>query len=80
LEDDHPVSFVYNTSLSIQDDGLKDPSTESTALGNTIEIDLLYEGRVECASCHDVHDLAGISNLLRFSNEGSALCITCHDK
>jgi len=80
LEDDHPVSFVYNTALSMQDDGLKDPAMESTALGNTIEIDLLYGGRVECASCHDVHDTAGISKLLRFSNDESALCLTCHDK
>ena len=34
---------------------------------------------VECSTCHAVHG-AGISNLLRMSNAGSALCLDCHDK
>lgn len=36
-------------------------------------------GRVECATCHDVH---GTSNgtLLRIPNTGSAVCLTCHVK
>ncbi len=37
---------------------------------------------VECASCHDPHVVAVGSQVsfLRISNEGSALCLACHDK
>jgi predicted CXXCH cytochrome family protein len=36
---------------------------------------------ISCVTCHDVHNGAGIENgLLRMSNEGSAMCLTCHDK
>lgn len=45
-------------------------------LGNKVEIqEIPY---VECSSCHDPH---GTNKLfLRVSNEGSRLCLTCHDK
>jgi predicted CXXCH cytochrome family protein len=36
---------------------------------------------VSCVTCHDVHNAgAQEDGLLRISNEGSALCLTCHDK
>jgi predicted CXXCH cytochrome family protein len=36
---------------------------------------------ISCVSCHDVHNGSGIEDgLLRMTNEGSALCLTCHDK
>ncbi len=37
---------------------------------------------VECASCHDPHVVAVGSQVafLRISNEGSELCLACHDK
>jgi len=41
---------------------------------------------VECASCHDPHGVPDAANVefipsfLRVSNEGSALCLTCHIK
>lgn len=36
---------------------------------------------VSCVTCHDVHNGSGVPNgLLRMSNDGSALCLTCHDK
>lgn len=34
---------------------------------------------VECASCHSVHDNT-YAPFLRISNDGSALCLGCHDK
>ncbi len=46
----------------------------------------LFNGRVECASCHNVHgtlDPSGTSfyeTFLRMDNDGSALCLTCHVK
>ncbi len=55
LSDDHPISFIYNSALAQIDGGLNDPSTTLSGLGGTIEQDLLYEGRLECSSCHDPH-------------------------
>ena len=40
----------------------------------------LPEGRIECISCHDPHDSAGVDNMLVKSNRRSALCLTCHIK
>jgi predicted CXXCH cytochrome family protein len=33
---------------------------------------------IECSSCHDPHTTNPL--FLRVSNEGSRLCLTCHDK
>jgi predicted CXXCH cytochrome family protein len=35
---------------------------------------------VSCSSCHNPHAKAGVDHLLRKSNAGSALCLTCHIK
>lgn len=80
LSDDHPVSFTYNTALATADGGLYDPATQTSGLGGTIRADLLFSDRLECASCHDPHNGAGIAKLLRKSNAASALCLTCHNK
>ena len=40
----------------------------------------LPEGRIECISCHDPHNVAGIKRMLWMSNRRSALCLTCHIK
>ncbi len=47
----------------------------------------VYDGKVECASCHDPHGVpsggAGSTfkpTFLRVANTGSALCLTCHTK
>jgi predicted CXXCH cytochrome family protein len=40
----------------------------------------LPEGRIECISCHDPHNEAGVKGLLVMSNRRSALCLTCHVK
>ncbi len=40
----------------------------------------LPDGKVECSSCHDPHAFSGEKYLLRMSNSGSALCLTCHKK
>lgn len=41
LSNDHPVSFIYDTTLSNTDGGLKDPSSANSGLGGTIQEDLL---------------------------------------
>jgi predicted CXXCH cytochrome family protein len=72
LSNDHPVSFTYDAALVTADKGLKAVTDPNVA-------PLLFSGKVECASCHDVHG-TGIAKLLRVSNAGSALCLTCHIK
>lgn len=78
LSNDHPISMTYNTA--------KSPS--STSLTNDFATGFydppknllpLYEGRVECASCHDPHR-SDTQTFLRVSNAGSALCLSCHRK
>jgi len=79
ISDDHPISFVYDAALAAADGGLHDPATTSSGLGSTISDDMLFASRMECASCHDVHDNVN-GMFLRINNAGSALCLTCHDK
>jgi predicted CXXCH cytochrome family protein len=80
LTDDHPISFVYDTALSDLDGGLHDPATQTSGLGGSIDSDMLFDGQVQCASCHDPHGSPGVPKLLRISNAGSALCLICHNK
>lgn len=95
LRNDHPISFDYNSSLASIDDELYDPSVRLSGLGGTISEDLLYNGKMECISCHDVHisrndsgcvgchqmhPMRTVSLSLRKDNIGSGLCLTCHKK
>lgn len=76
LEGSHPVGVPYTSPL--RRTRLRDAATQPSGLGGTIASDLLVAGRVECVSCHDRHH-RGDGTSLRLSNEGSALCLTCHD-
>ncbi len=80
LSDDHPISFTYDTALANLDGELFDPVSTPSGLGSTIDADMLFGAKLECASCHDVHNADGHEHLLVKSNAGSALCLTCHDK
>ncbi len=73
LRDDHPVNFTYDTALATADGGLKDPATNSTVAAR------LSSGKVQCTSCHEVHD-PQYGSFLFTSNTGSAVCTTCHTK
>lgn len=78
LDNDHPVSFSYDAVAAADPEVL--PSSTATPIGGTIASRLLVDGRVQCSSCHDVHDVDGNPSLLVITNEGSALCLVCHDK
>lgn len=89
LSNDHPIGFTYDAALVTADPGLKAiTTTANIGVGGvstgTIASNLLKGGKVECASCHDVHNSASgtavQSKLLRITNAGSALCLTCHAK
>jgi predicted CXXCH cytochrome family protein len=78
---DHPVSIDYTTALAASKGNMVDPSTPgSSGLGRSIDEDLLFDKKVECSSCHDVHNKYNNNpGMLKKSNDGSALCLTCHD-
>lgn len=80
LQGDHPISFVYDVALSTADGGLHNPTSQASGLGGTIDEDLLFNGKLQCASCHDVHNGTGVAKLLVRDNIASALCLTCHNK
>ena len=80
LRGTHPISITYDVS----DTGLK-PTTNTIGTSGTIA-SLLDGGKVQCSTCHDVHDSVGESvagtHLLRQSNTATAsgLCLACHNK
>lgn len=74
LSNDHPISIVYDSAADPELFPTTNAYTGSTTIG-----DHLFGGKVECASCHDVHDDTNGYFLLK-PNTGSALCLTCHDK
>jgi predicted CXXCH cytochrome family protein len=77
---DHPISFQYTDALATADGGLRAPTTTNSGLGGTIANDMLFNSKMECASCHDVHNKYNLNHLLKMSNTNSQLCLTCHNK
>ncbi len=73
LNNDHPIGIEYVTASAVAR-GLKDPASVPAAAA------LVVSGKVECSSCHDVHNTLGNTALVRVSNTASALCLTCHSK
>ena len=71
LTDDHPVNFRYDAALYAADSSLNDPSGLTGVR--------LFNGYVQCASCHDPHESTN-ATFLRVDNSGSALCLKCHNK
>jgi predicted CXXCH cytochrome family protein len=79
LSNDHPISFDY-VAVAGADPGINAASTVIADANFTDISDWLFNNEMQCASCHDVHNKYGNSNLLLISNAGSALCLTCHNK
>jgi predicted CXXCH cytochrome family protein len=87
LANDHPIGITYDAGL-VASDGSLAPLTTPVTIGSgtktktgTIATTLLVGGKVECASCHDVHNTftAG-GDLVKMSLTASALCAACHTK
>lgn len=72
LRNDHPISMNYAGANPKDPDYW--PPDNAYGFNNGVK---LYEGRVECASCHNVHN-PDIGLLLRASSD--RLCETCHIK
>ena len=77
LRGTHPISIVYD----IADVNLNLTDTPIGTSGTIADV-LYVGGKLQCSSCHDVHDqeTGSATDLLRVSNEASALCLVCHIK
>ena len=70
LSGDHPIGVdITADSAGIEDEG--------TITGGGLTI---YSGKVECASCHEVHGRDGYAYFLRIDPALGTLCETCHTK
>jgi hypothetical protein len=81
LSNHHPIGFNY-AAVSAVDDEIYDASTPlNGGTGLTIN-DVLWAGKVECVSCHSVHNKKneGFKFLWVNDNNASALCLSCHNK
>lgn len=77
LNNDHPVSFTYDTALATADGQLTDPGVD----GSGITPMELFGGKLECASCHDPHNVETLDgDFLRETRTQSKICLTCHTK
>ncbi len=92
LTGQHPISVTYDDTA---DPGLHPPTRAITIGGydpgtgtanptraGTIDNLMLQNGKVQCSSCHDVHNtfVATSQAMLRIDVAGSELCLTCHNK
>jgi predicted CXXCH cytochrome family protein len=88
LGNDHPIGLPYATGngtlFDSELEGVATASTVNWANGDTAGTiaDILFDNKVECASCHDVHNTKsnGADALLVVNNDSSDLCLTCHNK
>ena len=91
LSNDHPVGITYNAASAASNGKLADPTTKSVTIGSsvsksgTITAMMLVDGKVECTSCHDVHNRYTVQTnsgrgLVKVNLAGSTLCLQCHNK
>jgi predicted CXXCH cytochrome family protein len=72
LSDDHPISFIYSSSLVLVDRELVDPNF----LPETIRLE---NEQLQCTSCHDPHNNT-FNDFLVVTSQYSQLCLQCHQK
>lgn len=75
LTDDHPISVTYEPSRDMGN---------FVSLASVKQAGLRFYGpnqdQLECGTCHDPHETSKSPYFLRMANDGSAMCLTCHDK
>jgi predicted CXXCH cytochrome family protein len=81
MSNHHPMGFVW---ADVEKADKEIAVSTTTFAGTTVAIaDVLVDGKMECVTCHDVHNTANQSGAERFlwtSDDKSAFCLTCHLK
>lgn len=78
LTNHHPIGFAYADVEAVDDE-----IQRASAPMNTFYTigDLLWAGKMECTTCHDVHNTKNSGEkFLWKSDEESGFCLTCHLK
>lgn len=68
LSDDHPISFVYDTSLAAEKGQYAHPASVPLPMEN---------GMMRCGTCHDPHD-STFEPFLNLSGQYGEICTSCH--
>ncbi len=79
LSNDHPIGIEYPTALPGE---FNDPATFAPGINSGPGVSLVdFAGvmRVECTSCHNVHN-NGLGSFLRVPVQESYICLQCHIK
>ncbi|MEW6117896.1 MAG: cytochrome c3 family protein [Nitrospirota bacterium] len=77
LTNHHPVGFDY-AMVKATDDEIADTTA---TLGSYTIGDLLWAGKMECTTCHDVHNTKNTGNkFLWIEDTNSQFCMACHLK
>jgi predicted CXXCH cytochrome family protein len=89
LSNDHPIAMLYADARSPSATDAAETAgfyasatngTRTTVTGGVTGTAVpLYEGRVQCASCHDPHR-SNTETFLRVTADQSQICRTCHKK
>jgi len=87
LSNHHPIGFDYATVQGL-DTEILPLDTPLLQLGYGIKAggpatigDLLWNGQMECTTCHDVHNTKnGGTKFTWIDDMNSRLCLSCHDK
>lgn len=93
LRDEHPLNFTYNSALAAKSVSLVTPSANGSGIGGArlgvttssskflpLFSDASGNPRMQCSTCHDVHDNSTNRPFLRASTTQSELCLACHGK
>ena len=93
LADDHPIGFSYDAASGADINKTRLHPTATAVTNSNNKIRFFPPGnRLECSSCHDPHVSYEVSStvatnsdpklrpFLVMSNDGSALCLSCHIK
>lgn len=90
LKSSHPIGFTYDSALVTANGSLHDPASKSVTIGSGTQTKtgmlasvLLYGGKMECGSCHDVHNTFTTDSgdkLVKVTQSGSQICLACHNK
>jgi len=80
----HPIGVSYaSCQAALPANSLKDPATAFTTAGGAVTVaNQLKAGKVECATCHDIHRTIGnapFSGIMTIAS-GQNLCLGCHNK